>query len=182
MKKIILIAGSSGAGKTTISNYLQKEYNIPRVITHTTRPMREGERNRVDYYFESDDSFAKLHFFEHVKYGNYQYGSSKEALDRMWSKHELVSLIVDIQGVKSYLSQLGNKVYFLYVTASSVDELKERLLRRGDSLQSVKERLSGSEMNELPEDLKDVAHILINDSWQKTTEELNRIISSFKRA
>ena len=42
LKKIILIAGPSGAGKTTISDYLYEKYDIPRVLTHTTRPMRVG--------------------------------------------------------------------------------------------------------------------------------------------
>ena len=97
-KKIILIAGPSGAGKTTISEYLTDRYQIPRVITHTTRPKRPGESGSA-YYFEDDDSFAQLHFFEHVKYGDYQYGSSKEGLERAWAKNDLVSLIVDIKGV-----------------------------------------------------------------------------------
>ena len=58
-KKIILIAGPSGAGKTTISEYLTDRYQIPRVITHTTRPKRPGESGSA-YYFEDDDSFARL--------------------------------------------------------------------------------------------------------------------------
>lgn len=181
MKRIILIAGPSGAGKTTISEYLKRKYDIPRVITHTTRPMREGEVDKESYYFENDDTFAKLHFFEHVKYGSYQYGSSREALDEAWKNNDLVSLIVDIQGVKSYLKQLGDQVYFLYVTASSIEELKERLIRRGDSVQSVKERLSGSELNQLSDDLKPYAHVLLNDSWVNTAQRLDAIIAGLRK-
>lgn len=181
MKKIILIAGPSGAGKTTISNYLQQKYDIPRVITHTTRPMRPGEKNRVDYYFENDASFTKLHFFEHVTYGKYQYGSSKEALDKAWQEHDLVSLIVEIKGVQSYVTQLQNNVYFLYVTTSTKDELRERLIKRGDSAASVQERLSGEQLNALPENLKKVAHILVNDNWQTTTEQLDALVARLKQ-
>lgn len=180
MKKIILIAGPSGAGKTTISNYLQENYHIPRVITHTTRPKRAGETDNESYYFETDESFKKLHFFEHVTYGQYQYGSSREALNNMWQRHDLVSLIVDIQGVKSYLQQLNKKVYFLYVTTSTIDELRERLIRRGDSLEMVKQRLSGSELNPLPADLKNQAHVLINDSWQKTAAKLDQLVKDLQ--
>lgn len=177
MKKIILIAGPSGAGKTTISEYLQRKFNLPRVVTHTTRPKREGEVDRVSYYFEDDQSFQKLHFFEHVKYGKYQYGSSKEALKRAWEKSDLVSLIVDIQGAQSYLKQLKDQAYFLYVTTSSIDELRKRLLLRGDDPQIVKERLSGRELNLLPENLKTIAHVLKNDDWQETTQKLDDIVS-----
>lgn len=180
MKKIILIAGPSGAGKTTISNYLQKKYGIPRVITHTTRPMRAGEVDGKSYYFETDESFANLHFFEHVKYGPHQYGSSKEALDKAWQESDLVSLIVEINGVKSYLEQLGSEVYFLYITTSTRDELRERLIARGDDVKSVNERLSGAQLNNLPSDLKPAAHILINDSWEKTTKALDAIVASLE--
>lgn len=180
MKKIILIAGPSGAGKTSISNYLRQKYNIPRVITHTTRPKRSSEINGQSYYFETDASFARLHFFEHVRYGSYQYGSSKEALDKAWQKHDLVSLIVDIQGVKSYVQKLGQQVYFLYVTVSDKNELKKRLLARGDDPEIIKHRLTGKELNLLPADLKKAAHILINDSWEKTTQKLDLIVKNLQ--
>ena len=173
-KKIILIAGPSGAGKTTISEYLTDRYQIPRVITHTTRPRRPGESGSA-YYFEDDDSFAQLHFFEHVKYGDYQYGSSKEGLERAWAKNDLVSLIVDIKGARSYLEALGDQVYFLYVTCS-LDTLAQRMADRGDSSDQIKKRLAGSELNELPEDLAKYAHVLVNDDLQATYASLDSLV------
>ncbi len=175
-----MIAGPSGAGKTTISDYLNEKYDIPRVLTHTTRPMRPGEKQNVSYHFETDETFEQLHFFEHIKYGSYQYGSSREALNLAWKKHDLVSLIVDIKGVYTYVKQLGDKVYFLYVTTSTKEELKERLLKRGDDSEKIKERLSGSELNLLPDDLKQYAHILVNDDLPKTKAALDSIVSRLK--
>lgn len=178
MQKLILIAGPSGAGKTTISEYLTSKFNIPRVLTHTTRPIRKGESPDVSYHFETDTSFNQLHFFEHVKYGSYQYGSSKEALDEAWQKHQLVSLIVDIKGAASYLKAIKRQVYFLYVTTSSKKELKKRLLKRGDNPAKIAERLSGSELNTLPEELAADAHIIVNDDWSETQKKLNTIVTS----
>lgn len=180
MRKIILIAGPSGAGKTTISHYLQEKYQIPRVITHTTRPMRTDE-DQQSYYFETDRSFARLHFFEHVKYGAYQYGSSHEALNSAWQKNNIVSLIVDIAGVRSYLAALGKRVYFLYVTTSSPDILRERLIHRGDKPETIKKRLSGKELNALPTDLRPQAHIIVNDHWQKTKNQLDILINGLQK-
>lgn len=179
LKKIILIAGPSGAGKTTISDYLNEKYGIPRVLTHTTRPMRAGEKQGVSYHFETDETFNQLHFFEHITYGSYQYGSSREALNLAWKKNDLVSLIVDIKGIYSYISQLKDKVYFLYITTSTKEELKERLLKRGDDPAKIKERLSGSELNVLPEDLKPYAHVLVNDDLSKTKNALDKLVASF---
>lgn len=180
MKKIILIAGPSGAGKTTVSEYLTEKYGIPRVLTHTTRPMRSGEKQDVAYHFETDETFAQLHFFEHIKYGSYQYGSSREALNLAWKKSDLVSLIVDIKGVYTYIQQLGDKVYFLYITTSTKKELEERLLKRGDDPSKIKERLSGSELNALPADLKNYAHVLINDNLTKTKSTLDALIAKLR--
>lgn len=180
MKKIILIAGPSGAGKTTVSDYLDEKYGIPRVLTHTTRPMRAGEKQNVSYHFETDESFNQLHFFEHVKYGSYQYGSSREALNLAWKKHDLVSLIVDIKGVYSYINQLKDKVYFLYITTSTKEELRERLLKRGDDPEKIEERLSGSELNLLPEDLKPYAHVLVNDDLTETKKAVNTLVAKLQ--
>ncbi|MDF7671912.1 AAA family ATPase [Lactobacillus sp. ESL0701] len=178
MRKLILIAGPSGAGKTTISEYLTKEFGIPRVVTHTTRPKRPGEKQHQAYHFEDDTSFSKLHFFEHVRYGSYQYGSSKEALDFAWQKNNLVSLIVDIQGAESYLKQLKQQVYFLYVTTSSKQELEKRLFARGDDPVKIQERMSGDELNQLPDELASSAHVLVNDDWSTTKKLLKEIITS----
>ena len=177
LEKIILIAGPSGTGKTTISDYLTEKYNIPRVLTHTTRPMRLGEKQNVSYHFETDETFSKLHFFEHIRYGSYQYGSSREALNLAWKKSNLVSLIVDIKGVYTYVKQLGDKVYFLYVTTSTKDELRERLLKRGDDPAKIQERLSGSELNLLPADLKNYAHVLVNDDLTQTKKALDALVA-----
>lgn len=73
MKKIIIITGASGVGKTTVNQYLQKKYEISSIITHTTRPKRPGEIDGVDYYFETPDSFKQHLYLEQVKYAHYTY-------------------------------------------------------------------------------------------------------------
>ena len=85
--KLIVITGATGTGKTTVSGYLRDNYRIHRVMTHTTRPARTGEKNGVDYYFETPASFATKHFIEKVTYAGYEYGSSHESLEKNWTKH-----------------------------------------------------------------------------------------------
>lgn len=136
MRKIILIAGPSGAGKTTISEYLTTRYGIPRVVTHTTRPARVGETPGVSYYFETPESMSRLHLFEKVTYGGSRYGSSREGLDRAWEKSDLVSLIVDIAGARSYLGALGEGGHTLiwFTLPWSLEQYQQmngRLYRQG---------------------------------------------------
>ncbi|QNQ81286.1 guanylate kinase [Lactobacillus sp. PV034] len=183
MQRIIIIAGPSGVGKTTVTNYLSQKYNIPRVITHTTRPMRKGEKDGESYYFETDTSFNKLHFFEHVKYGSYQYGSSREALNKAWKKSDLVTLIVDTDGVKSYLDELKEKAFFIYLTVSQPHILRQRLIGRGDNIEEINKRLDSKEFKRdlsLNPELNDKVHYLNNDDLNKTKEELDEIVKILK--
>lgn len=181
MKKLILIAGPSGAGKTTVSRYLTDKYQIPRVLTHTTRKPRLGEKNGVDYYFEDEASFSKLHFFESVNYSGHQYGSSKEALDLAWQKHEVVSLIVDVTGVESYVEKLAEQVLFIYVTVTDLSIIEERMRARGDSQESIAARTASAEHQRdqvLPGKLQQKAFILYNDDWDSTKERLDILVKS----
>lgn len=184
MKKIIILAGPSGVGKTAVSNYLSNEYRIPRVTTHTTRPKRDAEQDGKSYYFETNETFEKLHLFEHVTYGNYKYGSSSESLKKSWAKNDIVSIIVETDGVKKYIEALGEKVYFIYLTISDLKLLKKRLELRGDSEAEIKKRLTSSEFKRdlsLDSELKKSAHIIVNDNWSQTIVSLNDIIEKLNR-
>ena len=64
--KVFVITGATGVGKTTIARYLQDNFRMPRVITHTTRPPRDREVDGISYYFENDTSFEKNHYLERV--------------------------------------------------------------------------------------------------------------------
>ena len=184
MKHLIIICGPSGVGKTTVQNYLQKEYHIPKVITHTTRPPRKGEINGKDYYFETPLSFAQKHYFENVRYANYDYGSSEEALKLAWQHHDLVSLIVDTKGTLTYLHKLKKQVIVIYLQVSDNNELKKRMLKRGDDPQEVDERFR-SKTNQrdlqLPSTLNAKVHVIFNDNWQQTKRQLAFLIGEIKK-
>ena len=95
------------------------------------------------------------------------------------SESDLVSLIVDIAGARSYLEALGDQVYFLYVTGD-LATLKERMLARGDDPEKVARRLTGAELNELPADLAPQAHVLVNQNLTKTEEKLDEIVKKLR--
>ena len=57
---MIILTGPSASGKTATCLYLQDHYGIKKVITHTTRPMRHGEVNDVDYHFVSKEEFQRM--------------------------------------------------------------------------------------------------------------------------
>ncbi len=183
MKHVIVITGATGTGKTTVSTYLKTKYQIPRIITHTTRPMRPGEKDGVDYYFETDASFAKNHYLESVNYAGYQYGSSYEGLQRAFEKSDLVSIVLDTKGAETYVHDLKEQAFILFLTVGKSVVLHERLKDRGDQLEMIQSRIKSKEYSRdltLPEDLKGIATVLQNDDWTKTQERLATIVTKLK--
>ena len=57
---IIVLVGKTASGKTTVANELCKNHGYKRIITYTTRPMRENEIQDVDYHFISDEQFNEM--------------------------------------------------------------------------------------------------------------------------
>ncbi|WP_439425081.1 guanylate kinase [Oenococcus alcoholitolerans] len=177
--RVIVITGASGAGKTSVARYLWEKYGVPRVITHTTRNPREGEIDGVDYYFENEESWKKIHFIEQIKYSQHRYGSSYEGLERAWNKSRLVShpglisIVVDTVGAITYKKTLKDQAVIWFVTVSDVAGLRNRLIARGDSLDRVLERTGSSDFvrdTHLPKDLRDHAQVIVNDDWQLTQQ------------
>jgi len=181
MKRVLVITGATGAGKTTVSNYLQKKYNMPKVITHTTRAPRPGEIDNVDYHFETDDSMNQLHLLEQVEYDHHQYGSSYEALDQAWQQNLLITIVLDTKGAQTYHEQLGEQAVIIFLTVSHSKALVSRLTSRGDQIPALKQRISSKEYQrdlQLPKSLTNVAHLIENDNWQATQRKLDQLVAS----
>jgi len=151
---LILISAPSGGGKTTLcQRLLTARPNMSRAITCTTRLPRQGERDGVDYYFLTAESFLKRvhagNFLEHATvYGN-SYGTLKsEVLGRM-RQGEDVLLTVDVQGAATIRQkaqedpELRDALISVFLTPPSVSVLQERLEKRGtDSPETIKKRLA----------------------------------------
>lgn len=179
MKKIIVITGASGVGKTTVSHYLTQAYQIPSVVTHTTRPQRAHEQNGVDYYFETPQSFLLNDYLEQVTYAHHQYGSSRQGLQRAFAKAEIVSIVLDTKGALTYLKAYPQQVVIWFITADS-QVLRQRLLQRGDQTAAIHERLTSQEFARdlrVPKDLKAAALVLVNDSWPQLKQTIDQLIT-----
>ena len=142
----IIISAPSGTGKTTICNSLRE--NIPDLkftISHTTRKIREGEVDGVDYIFISKNEFENKiknnDFLEWAQvHGNY-YGTSLESVDTTLNKGYDTLLEIDIQGVKS-LRKMNYQGTYIIIFPPSVKELEVRLRKRGsDSEEKILQRV-----------------------------------------
>jgi guanylate kinase len=115
---LIIIAGGSGTGKTTVENLLTQDTNIIKLVSTTTRPKREGEENGKDYYFISKEEFEtelkKGRFLEYVVYDNNYYGIHGKVVDLVLeTQNKQGVIIVDVEGmrqIKKYCQAKGYRV------------------------------------------------------------------------
>ena len=135
---MILLAGPSASGKTEIAKILMKDFGIRKVVTHTTRSPRIGEKDGVDYHFVTREGFNHLlkdgQFVETTSFNGNLYGSSKKEVadDKV--------LIVDPIGLKTYLSLHDPRIVSFYFDTSEQTR-KERMLSRGDSEEAIESRI-----------------------------------------
>ncbi|MDV0429546.1 AAA family ATPase [Lactiplantibacillus sp. DA1] len=181
-KRIFVITGPTGSGKTTVSHYLRSQYQIPQVITHTTRAPREGEVSGQDYYFETPDSFTTKHYLEHVTYSGNQYGSSREGLAAAWKRSPLISIVLDTAGAVTYARELGEQAVVIYLEVADQDALIKRLTKRGDLPSRIQKRVASDEYlrdQALPNGLVGHAHVIVNDDWQTTQQQLDQLVAKY---
>lgn len=175
MKNIILV-GESGTGKTTAAAGLEKA-GFERIITKTTRKMREGEIDGKDYFFVSPERFAEEEaaglFAEtttyHMVTGEVKYGSTIAS----YFKNKAV-VVLNPQGLRQLLAK-GIPCMAIYLTAPE-DVLMERLERRGDNPQEIRRRLE--EDVKYFEGVKDIADLIIDTSIYSEEEVIEKILDA----
>lgn len=179
-KRLLVITGATGTGKTSVQQYLHQQYGINRIITHTTRPQRPGEVDGRDYYFEDDASFADNHFIEHVRYSGYQYGSSFEGLDRAFAQADVASIVLDTSGAITYQERVHQyRVETIFMTITDPSVLAERLTQRGDDAAMIAQRLASDEFERdlaLPHALVGHADVVDNDDWQLARAQVDALL------
>lgn len=178
--KLFIICGVPGSGKTTVQEYLTKNLGFTKVVTHTTRKIRNGEMDGKDYYFETKESFFENHYLEHVNYDSNYYGSSIEGLKKALSKTNKAVIVLDTKGVMTYLEKLPKElVTVIYLAPPTLAEQKRRLLARGDDKELVAKRLGSDEAKRdqtLPKELVKEAYILENNDLKQTYQKLDELV------
>lgn len=179
--KLYIIAAPSGAGKTSLVKAMVQSTPHVRVsVSHTTREMRPGEQDGVNYHFTTVDSFKEMLaegvFFEHAEvFGNY-YGTSEKWVREQLDKGEDVILEIDWQGARQ-VCKLMPEAVTIFILPPSLEALRERLTGRGtDDVDIIERRMSQavSEMSHYDE----FDYLVINDEFDLALRDLQTIIRS----
>ena len=123
-KKVLCIIGSSGSGKTTIERLLEQTFplHFKRLVSYTTRPMREGETQGVEHQFvkcleNTDDQLA------YTKYGDYEYWAKTSDI----VPGKVNTYVIDVEGFRFLQRYFSDKleIRVMYVKRSRRDDIDE---------------------------------------------------------
>ncbi|HYR46865.1 MAG TPA: guanylate kinase [Thermoanaerobaculia bacterium] len=178
---LFIVASPSGGGKTTlIRRLLENPPGSPLhfSVSHTTRPMRQGESNGREYYFVSAEEFQRMvqrdEFLEHNEVHGHIYGTSRaEVLPRLAAGEDVI-LDIDVQGARDIRRAAPDAVSIFIVPASPA-ELERRLRTRGlDSEEAIRKRLINAAKE--VQQAEEFQYVIVNDDLERASLELQSLV------
>ena len=144
---LLVLSAPSGGGKSSIArSLLQGRDDLGYSVSATTRPMREGEREGVDYYFLTRVEFLRRReageFLESATYGGHLYGTLRSEIDRIFAAGRHAVLDIEIEGARQIRASFPNSLH-LFVLPPSAEVLIGRLKGRNtEPAEAVRQRIA----------------------------------------
>lgn len=175
---LYIISAPSGAGKTSlVKALLERDAQIRVSVSHTTRAMRPGEINGVNYHFVDRDTFLGMReqgeFLECAEVFGNCYGTSQRTLEETLAQGIDLILEIDWQGARQVREVLPH-AKSIFILPPTQEDLRQRLNSRGqDSEEVINARMQEavSEMSHYPE----YDYVVINDQFADALDDLRAI-------
>jgi len=179
---LVVLSSPSGAGKSTISRMLlEADPNMTMSVSATTRPMRPGEVEGVDYHFVDDAEFNRLieadEFAEWAYVFDHLYGSPKEPIKEALKDGRDTLFDIDWQGTQQLEYAFRTDLVLIFILPPSMKELDRRLHERGtdsDEIIAGRMRRAASEIGHWAE----YDYVLINEDMNKCLADVRAIIAA----
>jgi len=175
---VFVVTGPSGAGKGTLISLLLPRFPVLRAaVSATTRRKREGEEDGVDYWFLSDEEFARRveadGFLEWVWYVGNRYGTLFSEIDRIRAEGRAPLLELETEGALAVKERVPGAVT-IFVTAP-VQELERRLRERATESSGVIEERIQLARRQL-EQAGEFDYVVENDDRERAADRLAAIV------
>jgi guanylate kinase len=179
MPQVFVITGPSGVGKGTLIRSLRERMpELDLAVSATTRRPRAGETQGEDYWFLTDDEFAKRiedgAFVEHAEYSGRRYGTLRSELDRRIGEGHPVVLEIELQGARQVRTTMPEALQ-IFIAPPSADVLRTRLIGRGtDDPEQVEARLRTARAELAAQD--EFGEVVVNDRLEDAVDRLEGIV------
>jgi guanylate kinase len=177
-KRIVVIEGPSGAGKDSIMRELMTRYKnkFAKIISLSTRPMRDYEVQGDPYYFVTESEFDNMvesgDVFEWTSRHGTQRGMSEKYINQILNSGKIAMKDCDIIGVNALKERFEN-VLTIFITAPK-EETARRMRERGDSEEDIIKRLKNYEIHLTQAKYYDF--IFENINLKETVDKISEII------
>jgi guanylate kinase len=177
---VFVVTGPSGAGKGTLIGALARRLPVLEVaISATTRPLRPGETDGVEYHFLTEEEFVRRidagAFIEHVQYvSGKRYGTLHSEMERIAGRGRVCVLELELEGALHIQEEVPDSVTVFI--AADVTELERRLRERAtESTGEIGERIRLA--HEQLEQAHRFRYMVRNDDVHRATEVLTAIVA-----
>lgn len=177
------VSAPSGAGKTSlVAALVKKRPEVCVSISHTTRTMRPGEVDGVNYHFVDHATFEQMlgegAFLESAKVFSNFYGTSQAWVESTLAQGRDVILEIDWQGAAQVRRQLPETIS-LFILPPSREALRERLTGRGQDPQEVIDARMAEAINEMTHYVE-ADYLLVNDDFTQALAQFEALIDAQK--
>ena len=178
---LVILSAPSGCGKDTIFRGICDIRNdCIESISATTRSMRCGEVEGVNYFFKSleefEDMIAGNQLLEYAEYNGNYYGTPIFGVEKAIEEGKICFLIIEVQGAQNVMKLCPDAVS-IFLLPPSIEELERRLLKRGtDDAEDVKKRI------EIARHEMELSHlykyVVVNDAVESAVDKVNNILNN----
>lgn len=176
---LYIVSAPSGAGKTSLVKALIEQIDTLRVsVSHTTRAMRPGETDGVNYHFTRREDFLEQvgrgDFLEHAEVFGNLYGTSQSTVERTLAEgHDLI-LEIDWQGAQQVRRALP-QARSIFILPPSSAALQDRLSNRGQDSDDVIAGRMTQAIDEMSHYVE-YDYIVINDDFHTALDDMKSIL------
>jgi guanylate kinase len=179
---LIVLSSPSGAGKSTLSRMLlETDPTITISVSATTRPIRPGERQDVDYHFVDDAEFDRLieagEFVEWAPVFGYRYGTPKAPVKAALKAGRDILFDIDWQGTQQLHAEMGEDLVRIFLLPPSMKELHHRLETRGTDTEAVIADRMGRAESEISH-WAEYDYVLVNKDAEGCLSDIRTIVAA----